>query len=80
VATLGVDWRQEQATKLLQYRHRFIMYDPDAPGQKRARQLADWLGVHAGTTELILGLESDPGSLPPKQVRSIRKKLLGRYA
>lgn len=78
VATLGIDWKPEQAEKLRQYRRRFILFDPETRAQRKAHKLAEWLSQFPGETEVISGFKSDPGSLDRKTVRGIRKSLLGR--
>lgn len=77
VATMGIDWRRKQACILREYDARFIMYDPEPLAQKQAQALADWLSLFPGTTEIIDGLPSDPGSIDRKLVRKIRRELLG---
>lgn len=75
VATLGIDWKLEQALLLRDVPNRFIMFDPEPQAQRRARQLAEWLGVFPGVTEVITDLTSDPGDLPQAEAMSIRKTL-----
>lgn len=76
VATLGVDWTVEQALQLKDYSRRYIMFDPDSPGQRRAQGLADWLGMFDGETELIEEMSSDPGGLPQAEADQIMKELI----
>lgn len=80
VATLGSDWRMEQANKLREFTKRYIMYDSETLAQKRAQALAEWLGTFPGETELITGHWKDPGEISKHKVRKIRKLLLGRFA
>lgn len=77
VASLGVDWSLEQASLLKEIPRRFIMFDPDRPGQKRARKLAEWLGSYNGETELITGLQTDPGDLPQQYADDLMRDLKG---
>lgn len=79
-ATLGMDWKPEQANRLRQFQNRFIMFDPEPKAQRRALELAQWLSQFSGNTEVISGLPSDPGSLSHQRVRRIRRTLLGREA
>lgn len=77
VGLLGIDWKQEQANKLRHYRRRYIMFDPDQRAKKRAQQLAEWLSLYPGVTEVIEGLKTDPGDMSAKEARRLRKELLG---
>jgi hypothetical protein len=75
VATLGIKWKPEQAYLLKQFPRRFVMFDPEPQAQIQARRLAEWLGMFSGETELIEGLESDPGSLPQVEADRMMKEL-----
>lgn len=77
VATLSIDWREHQAHKLRQYKKRFIMFDPDEQAQKRAMQLAEWLSYFPGETEVIYGLDKEPGDMQEKEARKLHAELLG---
>lgn len=79
VATLGKNWRRLQANRLRQFKRRFVMYDPDPEAQQKAQELAEWLSMYPGETEVVDGLPSDPGSLSEKMVRKIRRELLGEH-
>ena len=76
VALLGVDWKLPQANLLRRFERRFIMLDPEPKAQRKALELAQWLAYYPGHTEIIEGIEGDPGSLNKKQVKRIRKELL----
>lgn len=76
VGSLGVDWSVEQACMLKSIPRRFVMFDPDRAGQQRARKLANWLGMYGGETEIISGLDSDPGDLTQREADLIMKELL----
>lgn len=78
VGTLGIDWKQEQANRLRRFDDRFVMFDPEPLAQRRAEQLAEWLSLFPGNTEIITGLPTDPGALSRQRVRRIRRTLLGR--
>ena len=75
VATLGVDWKVEQAVVLKNYKRRYIMYDPEPQAQKKAEELASWLSVYSGITEVIDGLSCDPGDLEPEEAKAIMHEL-----
>ncbi len=75
VATLGIDWKIEQANQIRKYKRRFIMFDPEPQAQKKAHALAKWLSFYGGETEIIDDLKCDPGSLSPKYAQGIRREL-----
>ena len=64
--------------QLKDFRRRFVMLDPDSAGKHRAEQLANWLGMFEGETELIEGLSSDPGDLSQREADKMMKELIGR--
>lgn len=76
VATLGIDWKIEQANLLRQFSHRVVMFDPDDAAQRKAQKLADWLSLYNGNTELVTGLSCDPGDLPQDEADQMMKELL----
>ena len=78
VATMSMDWREEQADKLRRFKRRFIIYDPEETATKKAMALAEWLSMFPGETEVISDLPSDPGSLTDKYVRKLRKIIFGK--
>jgi DNA primase len=61
VALLGMKWHVEQANILRQYAHRCIMLDEEEKAQKQAEKLATWLSFFPGTTEILEGIEKNPG-------------------
>lgn len=75
IAPMGIGWRMEQIEKLRSYERRFVMFDPERTAQQRARKLAEVLSVFPGSTEIITGLETDPGGLSLREVKRIRKEL-----
>lgn len=75
VALLGVGYTDVQAGKLLAYKNRFILFDPDGPGQRAAKELAAWLSPHGGNTEILSGFDSDPGDMSSGEVADIRSEL-----
>lgn len=76
VGMLGIDWRVGKARKLLDFHNRYILFDPEPAAQRRAEKLASWLSYYPGNTEVITGIEGDPGSLPRSKVDKLRKELL----
>jgi DNA primase len=75
VATLGSSWTLEQAKKLSRFKRRYIMFDNEHTAQKLAAALASQLSPFPGETEIITGLESDPGELEHYRVQRIRRWL-----
>lgn len=75
VATLGIDWSIEQVSILRQFPRRYIMFDPEPQAQKQAQKLAENLSIYPGETELITGLDSDPGDMDQKQADAFMKSL-----
>lgn len=75
VGVFGIDWKEEQASQLKNFQHRFIMFDPEKRAQVQARKLADWLSPFPGETEIISGLKSDPGELPQSEANHIMQEL-----
>lgn len=75
VAVFGIDWNVEQAFILKDFSHRFILFDPEREAQKRARELAEWMAVFPGETEIISGFETDPGEMSQNQADEIKKEL-----
>lgn len=75
VSLLGIDWKLEQALQLKQFKRKFIAFDPEPEAQKRAEELAEWLGLYGGEVEIIDGLGSDPGDLPQGEADKLMKEL-----
>lgn len=78
VATLGMDWWTEQAFQLKEFPRRAVVFDPQPKAQYRARQLAEWLGMYDGETEIVTDLPCDPGSLPQDEADQLMKELSGK--
>ena len=76
VALMGVDWKTEQADALKGFRRRYIMLDPDPAGKRKAEDLAHWLAMYSGETEIIEDLPCDPGDLPQREADQIMKELI----
>jgi hypothetical protein len=75
IATFGIDWKKEQANKLRRFKRRFILFDPEPVAQKRALELATWLGAFPGETEVLSGFDKQPGEFTPEEADSIRREL-----
>ena len=75
VATLGIDWKVEQAFQLKNIPYRFIMFDSEIQAQKKAKELANWLAPFSGETEIISGLNTDPGNMSQKEANRLMKEL-----
>jgi DNA primase len=75
VATFGIDWSMSQANILRKIPRRYIAFDPDERAQQRALQLAEWLSYYPGETEIIEGLDCDPGDHPEDEAQKIMEDL-----
>jgi len=75
VGVLGTSWKEEQAAILRYYKRRFIYFDPEPTAQKKAEELANWLSVFPGETEIIGGVDCDPGDLPQDEANNIMIEL-----
>jgi len=51
------------------------MFDPEIKAQKKAEELANWLSAIPGDTEIISGLQSDPGGLSQEEADEIMLEL-----
>jgi len=72
VATLGVSWKAEQAAVLRKFERRFIIFDPDDKSQRQAVELANWLSLHKGITEIIWPGRTDPGDFTDNKVTRLK--------
>jgi hypothetical protein len=75
VATLGINWKKEQALILKNFPRRFIMFDPEYEAQKEARDLAKWLGMYSGETEIISDISTDPGDMSQEDADALMREL-----
>lgn len=75
VATLGIDWHQEQARILRRFKNKFILFDPEDKAQTKAKELAKWLSFFPGKTEVVSGFKTDPGDFDPITVEKVRQLL-----
>jgi len=75
VALLGIDWKEEQAHILRNYKYRFIMFDPEKQAQKQAMKLAHWLSPFPGETDVIYDMSSDPGDIDQEEADRTMKEL-----
>jgi hypothetical protein len=75
VATMGINWKEEQIAILRKYPRRFILFDTEKQAQKQAQKLAEWLSGYKGETEILKLSAGDPGDLDPEAARSIMIEL-----
>jgi len=76
VATLGTSTTEEQVRKLSAYANVYIVFDPEAIAQKRARKLGERISaLGANVTVIDTGLDHDPGDMTAKEVETFRKEL-----
>jgi hypothetical protein len=75
VATLGMDWKVEQADQLRAFERRYILFDPGEKAQGRAEELAEWLSFFPGITEVVDGLRTDPGDFSDTKANRIMQTL-----
>lgn len=75
VATLGIDWKPEQAHILAGIPRRIIMFDPDDKAQRQAAKLAERLSMFRGSTELISDIPCDPGNMSQRYANELLDKL-----
>lgn len=75
VALMGIDWKKMQANQLRLFPRRYIMFDPEPNAQRQAQKLAEWLSPFPGETEIIEGIETDPGDMNPAEAEKIMKHL-----
>jgi len=73
VATLGVDWTQVQANKLRRFKRRYVMYDPEA--EQEGKDLAHYLSLFPGETEILSGLDTDPGDMSSTDAQQLMEEL-----
>lgn len=75
VATLGIDWKKQQANRLRRFKNRFILFDPEPVAQRQAETLAAHLSLFPGSTEIITGFTTDPGDFTEKRAARVRREL-----
>ena len=75
VATLGIGWHPAQANRLRKYKRRFLIYDPELKAQSRAKELAEYLAMFPGCTEVLSGFDTDPGDFTDQMVSEIIKEI-----
>jgi hypothetical protein len=75
VSLMGTSWHIKQAAILRNYKRRFIYFDPEDNAQIKAAELAHWLSVFPGETEIITDMKTDPGDLPQQEANYIMKEL-----
>lgn len=75
VALMGAGWTPSQAKRLLKYRKRFIVFDPDKTGCAKAKSLANWLSPYPGESHILTEMTSDPAGLSASDVECLKKQL-----
>ena len=73
VATLGIDWKREQANRLRTFPTRYILFDPEPLARRKAISLARHLSQFGGHTEVLDDLPTDSGALPWSKVKRLRE-------
>ena len=76
VATMGVNYSNEQLLKMTEYQTRVICFDNEKPAQARARQLCDELSVFPGKTFNIQLDSKDAAEASKREINLIRKEFL----
>ena len=66
VATFGTAWTREQCRRLAsgRWRHVYILFDPEAGAQRRARQLAGAVAESSGVNVKVLEMDAGDGGDP----------------
>lgn len=77
VCTFGTGFRMEQVLRLSKYRKRYVCYDNEPEGQKRAAELVRLLSPFDGETYNVVLDAKDAGSASEREIKRLRK-LLGR--
>jgi DNA primase len=82
VATMGIDWNQEQVNILRLFRNRFILFDDHPVAQTQANKLAEALGPFPGNTVVVEDYGADdPGSLDQtaatELMRTLKRSVVG---
>lgn len=72
VATLGTSTSSAQVRRLLRYPVRYLCFDSEPGGQRRATRLLRDLSAFAGRTFNVVLDAKDPGSAKPKELRALR--------
>jgi hypothetical protein len=76
VATLGVGFNQFQVERMARYPVRAICYDNEPSARRRARELADLLGVFPGETTVVTLDAKDAGEASDGEIRRLRRWFL----
>jgi len=79
VATFGVQYSYSQLRLMTEFDNIYILYDTDAPGQKKAKQMKNSLLLTGKNVKMIkLKGYKDPGEMPKNKAQSLMNKLIGR--
>ena len=72
----GTSYTQAQVYLLNSFDFIFILFDNDDEAQERAEKLAWSLSALGSKSEIITGLDTDPGDLSPEDAKYIMRELL----
>jgi len=75
VATLGTAYSNEQVNQMISHPIRYVCFDNDEAGQRKAEQLCDLLSVFPGETHNIQLDSKDAGSATQKEINTLRRLL-----
>jgi hypothetical protein len=76
VALLGIKWKAPQIKLLAQYPKRFVLLDNnETKAQQQAESLAQSLALYPGQTEIITGIDTDPGDMSPADAKTLMEEL-----
>ena len=75
VASFGTSWTTAQAKRLSRFSKRVIVFDSEPTAQRKACELADYIGASEGQT-LVVEIEApDPGSADESELQALRRML-----
>lgn len=76
IALYGVNYSNSQIKLLRQYKNKYILFDMDKTGRKKAQKLADELSAFDGDVEIIHYNAKDPAELSQREANIIKKEIL----
>lgn len=77
VATMGLQYTQEQIKLMLHYPIRYICFDSSPDAVRRSQRLADQLSLFPGRTSVLRLDADDPGCASKKEVAAVRRAIFG---
>lgn len=75
VATMGVEFSTSQLMRMVNFKKRYICFDNDSIGQKRAKRLYQILSLYEGKTHNIILDAKDAGESKKKEILILQKLL-----